>query len=174
MGVQSTHRSAPLAVPISSLETEGKNPSALSTDCLRTSPYPQIPISAAILAEPTPANRQSAPGRRWRPCSGDKEDFIRVGALDLGAWRKSAHVNVAGVGRVRARHKTCFSGNRSAVRVCRVRSWKWWFPESGWTRLPEWLPGSAWSWGLGWASRQTGFARIGCPDSQIGSGGGPG
>jgi hypothetical protein len=35
----------------------------------------------------------------------DKEDFIRVGALDLGV-EETTHVNIAGIGRVRVRHET--------------------------------------------------------------------
>ena len=74
------------------------------------------------IATPARANRQSGRGQKWRPCSGDKEDFIRVGALDLSSWGKSAHVNVAGVGRVRAGHEPGLSGDRRSIRDVSRRS----------------------------------------------------
>lgn len=62
-----------------------------------------------------PANRRSAPGRKWRPCSGDEENFIRVGALDLGAGGKSTHIDITGVRSMRTCHEARLSRNRSAV-----------------------------------------------------------
>jgi hypothetical protein len=60
-------------------------------------------------------NRQSGRGQEWRPRSGDKEDFIRVWALDLSSWGKTAHVNIAGVGRMRAGHKSGLSWDRRSI-----------------------------------------------------------
>ena len=76
----------------------------------------------AATAAPARANRQSDRGQKWRPCSGDKENFIRVGALDLSSWGKTAHVNVAGVGRVRAGYESGLSGDRRSVRDFPCRS----------------------------------------------------
>ena len=80
----------------------------------------------AAIAAPARANRQSGRGQEWRPCSGDKEDFIRVWALDLSSWGKSAHVNVASVRRVRAGHESDLPWDRRPVgnvsgRSCRGR-----------------------------------------------------
>ena len=72
-------------------------------------------IPAEIFAEPKRANRQSAPGRRWQPCSGDEENLIRVRTLNLRAGRKSTHIDIAGVGCMRARDESGLPGNRGAV-----------------------------------------------------------
>lgn len=84
----------------------------------------------AAIVTPARANRQSVPGQKWQPCSGDKEDFIRVWALDLSSWGKSAHINVAGVGRVWAGHESGLSGDGGSIgnvsrRGCRGRRRLW-------------------------------------------------
>jgi hypothetical protein len=80
----------------------------------------------AAIATRARANRQSGPGQKWRPCSGDQEDFIRVWALDFGSWGKSTDVNVACIGGVRASHESGLSWDRSSIgnisrRSCRGR-----------------------------------------------------
>jgi hypothetical protein len=79
-------------------------------------------IQVAALGARAPENRQSARGQKWQPCSGDKEDFIRVGALDLSAWGKATDVDIAGIRGMRAGDEPGLSGNRRSVRDISCRS----------------------------------------------------
>jgi hypothetical protein len=85
-------------------------------------PTNAVPIQAAALGARAPENRQSARGQKWQPCSGDKEDFIRVGALDLSAWGKATDVHIAGIRGMRAGDEPSLSRNRRSVRDIPCRS----------------------------------------------------
>ena len=133
-------------------------------------------ILVAAIATPARANRQSGPGQKWRPCSGDKEDFIRVGTLDLGSGRKTAHVDVAGVRGVRAGHESCFSWHLAFRRECLApglwrplsRGWALARYLAAWASIRQRELVSAWA-----ARRQTGSGWIESLDSQNDSGRAP-
>ena len=84
---------------------------------------------------PWPRNHQSAPDREWRRAvSGHQKDLARVGALHFGARRKATHIHIPRIGRVRARHKSRFSGNRRAIGNITRSRWRSDRRRSYWSR----------------------------------------
>lgn len=63
-----------------------------------------------------PANRRLDRARESRQSgSGNEKNLTRVRALHFRAWRKSAHINISGVRRMRARDEPRFSWNRRPI-----------------------------------------------------------